>query len=45
MNYKPQDAKNILLSIINRQKENLTGLVVNPPKKIFLEIERFHMRR
>lgn len=32
MNYKPQDAKNILLSIINRQKENLTGLVVNPQK-------------
>lgn len=34
MNYKPQDAKNILLSIINRQKENLTGLVVNPQKDI-----------
>ena len=30
MNYKPQDVKNILLNIINRQKENLDGLVVNP---------------
>lgn len=36
MNYKPQDAKNILLSIINRQKENLTGLVVNPQKDFSL---------
>lgn len=29
MDNKPQDIKNILLSIINRQKENLDGLVVN----------------
>lgn len=30
MNQKPQDIRNILLGIINRQKLNLSGLVTNP---------------
>lgn len=32
MNQKSHDIKNLLISTINRQKQNLTGLVTNPQK-------------
>lgn len=41
MNYKPQDIKNILLSIIDRQKENLIGLVSNPQRDFYKPYRQF----